>query len=179
MKRRPTDKVLWGKTTSGERAIMGRRTAAHLDWTILRLKKKYPNARLEVIQSAYNDDVPQSAGTHDKDAALDVRIVGLGWWAAQWFLRMCGWAAWFRRPPSFSEHIHMISLGYPGGDDFVGIYVPGQVDDYYRHALGLKGQHDSGSDTSPFPRDIDSKIFDFARFKKFHPFWNRRHPKVA
>lgn len=174
----PIDVVIWGKTTSGKTAKMGRRTAAHLDWTIGVLKKRHPEARLEVIQSAYNTGVEKSAGTHDKDKALDVRIVGLGWWEAQLFLRMCGWAAWFRYPPTFSEHIHMISLGGPINTP-VGIYIPGQIDDYYRHALGLKGQHDSGSDTSPFPRDIDARIFRYRRFIRRHPFWNRRHPEVA
>jgi hypothetical protein len=137
----------------------GRRTAAHLLWTQKRLDKKHPGARIRVIQPSYNTGVPESAGTHDKDAVLDVEIEGLGWWEGQRFLRESGWADWYRYPPTFSEHHHMISLGY--GDAPVGVYVPGQVDDYYRHALGLKGQHNSGADDSWFPADIKSTIFDY------------------
>jgi hypothetical protein len=171
------DKVVWGHTTSLKPAIMGRRTAAHLDATIARLRRRHPAARLEVIQSAYNTGVKASAGTHDLDTALDVRIVGLDWWTAQKFLRRNGWAAWYRHQPLFTDHIHMITLGY--GTAPVGIYIPGQVDDYYRHAYGLKGQHDSGDDPSWFPRDIDATIFKFGRFIHWHPRWNARHPKVA
>lgn len=150
--------VTWGRTTGGKTAKMGRRTAAHLDYTIWRLSVEHPGAVLHVIQSAYNTGVPQSAGTHDRDGCLDVYIEGLDWWTQQSFLRKHGWAAWYRFPPAFGRHIHMISLGCPGP---VGIFVPGQVDDYYRHALGLKGQHNSGADRSWFPPDIDKTIFDY------------------
>lgn len=156
-----TDIVIWGRTTSGKTARMGRRTAAHLDYTIARLKKKYPEARLHVIQSAYNTGVAASAGTHDKDGCLDLWIEGLGWWAAQRFLRECGWAAWYRFPPAFGHHLHVISLGCPGP---VGVFVPGQIDDYYRHALGLKGQHASGIDKSWFPANIKATVFDYPAY---------------
>lgn len=158
----PNDVVVWGKTTGGKTARMGRRTAAHLDWTIEKLKKKNPKAKLHVIQSAYNTGVKASAGTHDKDACLDVYIEGMGWWDQQRFLRECGWAAWYRFPPAFGHHIHMVSLGY--GSAPVGKFVPGQVKDYYNHALGLKGKHDSGDDGSWFPKNIDATIFNYAKY---------------
>lgn len=148
-------------TLGGRTFDAGQRTVAHLLWTIAQLAKRFPMARLEVIQGCYNTGVEASAGTHDFDGVLDVRIVGLDWWVAQKFLRQCGWAAWFRFPPAFGLHIHMISIGCPGP---VGIFVPGQLDDYYRHALGLKGQHDSGDDTSWFPADINNTIFDFPAY---------------
>lgn len=139
-----------------------RRTAAHLEFTAERLSERHPEARIVVIQPPYNTGVAASAGTHDFDSVLDVQIVGMEWWDAQRFLRECGWAAWVRSPPTFSWHIHMVSLGYPGR---VGVYVPGQVDDYYRHALGLKGQHNSGADKSWFPPDIDATVFNFAEWE--------------
>lgn len=134
-----------------------RRTHAHVAWTCERLVK-YPGTRLHVIQPCYNAGIKASQGTHDLDAVLDVDIVGMDWWDSQRFLREHGWAAWLRFPPSFTWHIHMVSLGYVGP---VGVYVPGQVTDYYNHAFGLKGQHTPGSDTSWFPPDIDATIFDF------------------
>lgn len=152
-------------TAGGRTFRCSRRTAAHIEYTIERLAEAAPSARLVIIQGCYNTGVPQSAGTHDFDAVLDVQIVGMDWWEAQTFLRKCGWAAWVRYPPAFSWHIHMVSLGYPGQ---VGIYVPGQVDDYYRHALGLKGQHDSGLDGSWFPPDIDATVFDYPAWRDAH-----------
>lgn len=162
-------------TIGGRTFRTGRRTAAHLLWTIKQLERLHPAARLVVIQPTYNVGVAASAGTHDKDSALDVQIVGLDWWAAQRFLRAHGWAAWVREPPTFGWHIHMLSLGCPGP---VGIFVPGQVDDYYRHTFGLKDQHNTDLDKSWFPgdkgkppwpvgtadqwrRDIAATIFDY------------------
>ncbi len=170
-------KVVWGRTRSGKIAVMGRRTAAHLDATIIRLRKRTKGtAELQLIQSAYNTGVDASAGTHDLDAALDVEIVGMDWDAAQAFLRKNGWAAWFRHPPEFPNHIHMISLGYEPAP--VGIFVPGQVRDYENHAFGLKDQHIPGSDKSWFPPDIDATMFHYRRFIRWHPRWNRRHPTI-
>lgn len=132
-----------------------RRTEAHLLWTVERLAADHPDVTLVVIQGAYNIGVAASAGTHDRDAVLDVYLDGLDWWPAQMWLREHGWAAWYRFPPTFSEHVHMISLGYPGE---VGVYVPGQVRDYYEHKTGLAGHT---ADTSWHPADIDSTVFDY------------------
>jgi hypothetical protein len=137
-----------------------RRTVAHLDWTISLLALAYPKATLRIIQSPYNTGVKASAGTHDYDACFDVEIVGLDWLRAQTFLRKCGWAAWVRQPPLFTWHIHMISLGYPGQ---VGVYVPGQVADYYAHRDGLAGHR---TDPTWHPKDIDSTVFDFDEWER-------------
>lgn len=147
------------RTIGGKTFRASQRTADHLNHTIKALAKKYPGTRLRVIQGCYSNG-PLSAGTHDGDAVLDVEIVGLNWWTAQRFLRELGWAAWYRHTGTWAAqsawHIHMISLGYTTP---VGEFVPGQVDDYYRHALGLKGQHNSGSDKSWFPPDIAATIY--------------------
>lgn len=166
------------------------RTAAHLRWTIRQLERRHPGAKLVILQPCYNTGVDASAGTHDFDAVLDVQIIGLDWWEAQWFLRTCGWAAWFRHTGIWADrdawHIHMVSLP-PGlssnptpeqvGQAYVamglqvGEYIDGgfttrghvtstsQVDDYYAHSIGLKGQHRAGLDGSRFPRDINATVF--------------------
>lgn len=155
------DKVTRGKTIYGRDAWMGRRTAAHLDKTEAALKKKYPNAKLKIIQGAYNTSVKASAGTHDKDAALDLWIEGLDPWDAQRFLREQGWAAWYRYPPAFGKHLHAISLGY--GNAPVGEFVPGQVSDYYNHRTGLKGH---AADSSWHPNNIAATLFNYNKYLK-------------
>lgn len=180
----PTQLVTYTQTTSSGRTFRcSRRTAAHLDYTKKRLAQLHPGARLVIIQGCYNQGVELSKFTHDYDAVLDVMIIGLDWWAAQAFLRAHGWAAWYRHTGSWASpsrwHIHMVSLGYVTR---VGIYVPGQVDDYYRHTYGLKGQHNTDLDKSWFPGDvgpnppvgtpaewaaaIDATIFDFALWER-------------
>lgn len=85
---------------------------------------------VEILQDAFNTGVALSAGTHDFGRVLDVFIPQVDWLVQQRFFRAQGWAAWYRKPPQFSSHIHMISL--PVVDTFVrvGEFVPGQVDDY-------------------------------------------------
>lgn len=146
----------------------GQRTAAHIDATQMRLEVVRPGAELQIIQGCYNTGVAASAGTHDFDAVLDVQLVINGglvdWDWSQRFLRESGWAAWHRTPAQgFGHHIHMVSLGYAPAP--VGEFVPGQVDDYYRHAFGLKGMHDSGSDPSWFPQDIDATVFNYQEWE--------------
>jgi len=130
-----------------------RRTAAHLDWTIQELAKVNPRARLLIIQGCYNTGVEASEGTHDFDAVLDVAISGMDWPDAQLFLRRRGWGAWWRKPPTFTPHIHMISLGYTS---HVGIYVPGQVADYWADRSGLVGHV-----ADPTPHPEPQFIFNF------------------
>lgn len=154
--------------TLGDKTFQaGRRTAAHIQWTIEQLAVQHPGAHLHIMQTCFNVGYAPSAGTHDGDGVLDFRIDGLDWWTAQWFLRQCGWASWYRHTGDWAAeidwHLHSVSLGCPGE---VGYYVPGQVDDYYRHALGLKGEHDSGEDTSRFPANIDATIFDFVKWEQ-------------
>lgn len=137
----------------------GRRTAAHIAWTIDELAREHPGAHLHIIQPCYNDGVDASAGTHDLDGVIDVEIVGLSGEATQTFMRRKGWADWFRTPAQgLTFHNHAVSLGCPGP---LGVFVPGQIDDYRAHAFGLVGMHTPGSDTSWFPPDIDSTIFDW------------------
>ena len=45
----------------------------------------------------------------------------------------------------------------------VGIYVPGQIADYYAHRSGLSGH---AADNTWHPDDIDSTIFDFAEWER-------------
>lgn len=175
--------TLWGaelvtSRTAGLEFKGTRRTHAHLRWTVWRLSRAYPKAKLVILQPCYNSGVAASAGTHDYDAVLDVMVVGLDWPEAQEFLRGCGWAAWWRHTGSWSErdawHIHMCSIPpnlsqHPTENEVLGAYhsigievgqfVPGQVRDYYAHSFGLKGQHQSGADHSPFPRDINATVF--------------------
>lgn len=158
--------------------------AAHLKYTIARLAKEHPGARLQIIQGTFSDGV-YSAGTHDKDMVDDVRILGMPgktekdrWWAGQKFLRRCGWAAWFRHTGTWLKqsawHFHIISIppGLKGRPSLaqvvaafknlgvqVGEYVPAQVVDYFRHTFGLKNQHNPDADKSWFPRNISSTIF--------------------
>jgi hypothetical protein len=153
----PNEKIRYADNgVFGQAIYMGRRTAAHLDWTKARLAAKHPGARLVIIQGAYNTGIDASAGTHDFDACLDVQIIGLDWWANQRFLRECGWAAWYRYPPTFPNHVHMISLGY--GDAPVGIYIPGQVVDYHEHKTGLVGH---AYDPTWHPVDINATVFSY------------------
>jgi hypothetical protein len=142
-----------------------KRTAEHLDRTKYRLRKLGEKNRkqyvLRIIQGSYNTTVEASAGTHDKDAVLDVQIVGMDWYEAQKFLRKNGWAAWVRTPAQgFSYHIHMISLPKYKQKWVapVGQYVPGQVDDYYIHQDGLAG---GGDDPTWFPPNIKRTIFNY------------------
>jgi hypothetical protein len=168
------------RTIAGTTFRCSNRTAWHLRWTIFVLRLRFPRARLVIYQPCYNTGVAASAGTHDYDAVFDVWIVGgvLGRnpWRAQRFLRARGWAAWFRHTGAFAKawHIHMISIptglrANPTASEVlaayrrlgirVGIYVPGQVDDYYAHAFGLKGLHRAGSDNSWFPNNINRRVF--------------------
>jgi hypothetical protein len=61
-----------------------------------------------------------------------------------------------RYPPTFPNHVHMISLGY--GDAPVGIYIPGQVDDYHEHKTGLVGH---AYDPTWHPVDINATVFSY------------------
>ena len=168
------------RTVGGRTFTSSNRTAAHLTWTLAELERRHPSAHLVIIQTCYNRTIAASAGTHDYDGVFDVEIEGLTWWAAQRFLRSCGWAAWFRHTGTWADpgawHIHMCSIpeGLPANPTIeqidgaysrvgiqVGIYVPGQIDDYYAHALGLAGQHRAGSDRSWFPNNINATVYRY------------------
>lgn len=163
-------------TLGGKTFRCSRRVAAHIRDTQRRLAQNYPGCYLRIIQGAYNTSIKASAGTHDYDCCIDLEVVGRSWDEGQKFMRNCGWAAWHRtRAQGFSgDHIHAISLP-PSGTNHptlaqvvwqfrtrgleVGAFVPGQVHDYYNHALGLAGKHNAGSDPSYHPKSIIRTIF--------------------
>lgn len=127
----------------------------------------------QVIQSAFNVGVEASAGTHDGDACYDLtRLDWRDWRESEHRYRALGGAAWYRFPPTFTDHIHCVVLGYvdpwkpPYVWSGVGVYIPGQVTDYYNRALGLAGQHDPGDDPTWHPDDIDATIAAFERWRK-------------
>lgn len=150
-------------TLNGVTYRAGRRTVAHLTWTDEFLRRQ--GRWLRLIQPPYNTSVAASAGTHDGDGCVDVEVEGLAWTSGQMALRGLGWAAWYRpdTPGLWGDHIHMVSLGCPGP---VGIYVPGQVADYYAHRSGLKGH---APDNTWHPADIDSTVFDYAEWSDDMP----------
>ena len=153
----PDEKITWqGHTTTSGGAVYGsRRSIAHLEATDEAARKRYGTG-LQVMQSAYHTGYAPSAGTHDFDAVYDVAIPGVPWRDQEHFFREQGWAAWYRYPPTFPNHIHAVSLGYTTR---VGVYVPGQVADYYAHRSGLAGHV---ADSSWHPADIDSTIFNYS-----------------
>lgn len=185
---KPSTLVQWSRKTTGGKQIKGSfRTICWLD-RVNDLSKKRFGKEIEVIQAPYNTGVSASAGTHDFDACLDVNIPGVDWWTQQRFFRANGSAAWYRYPPKFGNHIHLIVLppreGQSINDDFrvigikVGKYVDGgwsvygsqvtssQLGDYYDHAFGLSEMHIPNSDKSWHPEDIASTIFDLPKYVK-------------
>lgn len=187
----PNRKMRWRHKTMYGRPVYGSfRTLCHLD-RVDRLARKRFGQGVVVIQSAYNSTVAASAGTHDYDACLDVYIPGVSWWRQQLFFRANGWGAWYRHPPQFGNHIHMLSLpereGESISDDYrvhgfkVGKYVDGghslygrevtssQLYDYYVRAFGLSGKHVPGTDKSWHPAThrkggVPSTIFNLDRY---------------
>lgn len=146
------------------------RTCAHQDQMDQRAFRRF-GVGITILQPPFNTSVPASAGTHDFDACRDWYIPGVGWWDMQRFGRANGEGVWYRHPPLFGNHQHGFTLPIPKGsiraDDFatkVGVFVPGQLIDYYNHAFGLAGQHTPGSDDSWFPKDIDATVFDLNRY---------------
>lgn len=158
----PDEKIVWrAATTTGGKPVYGsRRTIAHLEFTNEESRIQFGTG-LVIFQGAYNTTVSASAGSHDRDAAIDCYIPGVDWWESQRFLRELGWAAWYRHTGSFADnqHIHMISLGYSTP---VGYLIPGQVSDYYAHRDGLASH---AIDDSWHPADIDSTIFNYPAWK--------------
>ena len=55
-------------------------------------------------------------------------------------------------------------LGFNLSGRTVGVFVPGQLVDYFNHAFGLAGQHEPNSDKSWFPPDIKATIFYLQRY---------------
>lgn len=171
---KPTRLVLWSEKDMYGRPVKGSlRTIAQLDLMSHRARKRF-GSRVVIIQPPYNTTVKASAGTHDFDACMDWYIPGVNWWTQQRFGRSQGQGCWYRHPPLFGNHMHGFVLppreGRTIGDDFavhgfkVGVYVPGQLEDYYNRAFGLANQHTPGSDKSWFPKNIESTIFDLPKY---------------
>ena len=166
-----TARVKWSKKDMYGRWVTGSlRTIAHLDRLNTLAKKRF-GTEIVVIQPPYNTTVKASAGTHDFDACIDLYIPGVNWWVQQKFFRRNGFGCWYRHPPTFGHHIHGFTLPVPKGayrgDDFgtrVGIYVPGQLIDYYNEAFGLSGQHTPKSDKSWFPPNKDATVFSLKNY---------------
>ena len=179
-------RVQWSKKDEKGRNVTGSlRVICHLN-RLNNLAVKRFDEGVSVIQPPFNVGVPASAGTHDLDAVMDIHIPGVDWWAQQRFFRANGLGCWYRHPPLFSNHIHGFALppreGMVIDDDFAAIgrtvplFVDGgissegkvlassQLRDYYKHAFGLKDQHEPNSDTSWFPPDIEATIFDLDRY---------------
>jgi hypothetical protein len=182
-KQTPTARVMWSKESMwGQRVIGSLRTICHID-RLNNLAISRFDSELIIIQPPYNTTVEASKGTHDFDACFDWYIPGLGWWDMQRFGRGNGVADWYRPTNTrWSNHQHGFTLppqrGSIRSNDFadsgfkVGYYIDGgyslygerrytsQLDDYYKHAFGLKDMHTPGSDKSWFPPDIGATIFD-------------------
>lgn len=164
-------RVRWSKTTSGGQPVTGSlRTIAHFAYLDAAARAQF-GVGIVVIQPPFNTTVKASAGTHDFDCCVDLFIPGVDWWDQQRFFRAHGLGCWFRHPPLFGFHIHGFTLPVPEGrvrsDDFatrVGVFVPGQLIDYYNHAFGLAGQHTPGLDRSWFPPNIDATVFNLPAY---------------
>lgn len=168
---KPTDMALWSKRTTGGKEIRGSlRTICFID-RLDRLSVKIFGEPLSILQGPYNTTVAASAGTHDFDAVFDWWINGVDPWRQQRFGRAQGGATYYRYPPRFGNHQHMLVLppwsGKVRGDDYadggfeVGVYVPGQLSDYYQGRDGLAGH---APDSSWRPPDIRATIFNLSKF---------------
>jgi hypothetical protein len=83
----PNKMCVWTKRTSGGKVIRGTfRHLCHLNRLNNLALAKYGTG-IVIIQSAWNTTVAASAGTHDKDAVVDLYIPGVGWWEQQRFFR--------------------------------------------------------------------------------------------
>jgi len=170
----PTKMCTWTKQSIYGHHIRGSfRTLCHMN-RLNNLSREVFGTQMSVIQPDWNTTVEASAGTHDFDSVWDLWIPGVNGWRQQRFYRGNGAGGWYRHLPMFSNHCHVFSIPTQSGrvraDDFgdrgfkVGIYVPGQLADYYNHAYGLSGMHTPGSDHSWFPKSIKSTIFDLHKY---------------
>jgi hypothetical protein len=181
----PTTRVMWSKNDKYGRKVTGSfRHICHLEYTDQQARKEF-GVGIQLFQPAYNKGYPPSAGTHDYDACVDAWIPGVGWLKQQGFFRRHGWGGWWRKPPTFTNHIHAFTLppqeGVDRGDDYailgftVGKFIDGgwslygrkiasaQLVSYYLKRSGLKG---NAADNTWFPPNIKATIFDLPEFVK-------------
>jgi hypothetical protein len=167
----PRQKVRWSRDTMYGKPVLGSmRTICHFDRLNHKAMRRF-GVHFTIIQPPYNTTVAASAGTHDFDCCVDWYLPGVDWWTAQRWGRANGLGCWYRHPPAFSQHLHGFTLPALRHGQLswsfstkVGIYVPGQLYDYYKHAFGLSGQHTPYSDKSWFPKDIASTVFNLGDF---------------
>lgn len=159
----PLDRITF--TFGGMTSEATRRGFAHLWEFQRRVSIRVPNAFIRIIQPAYNTGVAISAGTHDKADVWDYEIVGWDdWYAESRLARSIGFADWVRNPKqNFSWHHHTISRGLP--DHMYGDLVPGQLTDYNRHALGLRGAHEFMSDPQCANGHTVEPLFNYQAWK--------------
>lgn len=181
-----TTKVMWSKKDKSGRKVTGSfRTICHIEYLDQHAHKHYRKG-ISIFQPPYTKGYKPSAGTHDYDACIDVEIPGLPWLKQQRFFRLHGLGCWWRKPPTFINHIHGFTLppqeGVVRSDDYaiagftVGKYIDGgwslygrkvasaQIDAYYSHEFGLKSDPHTGKDRSWFPPDIGATVFNLSAF---------------
>lgn len=183
----PRTRARWHKKTMYGQPVVGSiRAIAHLDWMNRRAIAIF-GVGIVVIQSAYNDTVAASAGTHNLDLVYDLHIPGVPYWRQQRFFRAHGFECWYRptTPGLWLNHIHgwcMVpwsgdpSMAFADRGYKVGVYIDGgwstygrrltssQVADQMAHAFGLKDQHTPGSDRSWYPSNPRDRVFDLHRY---------------
>ena len=155
----PRTIVSLGRTPGGTPLFASRYTRYHWDRTVRAFEKQFPGAKVYILQGSYHIGFKPSAGTHDRDAVLDVWVTGVDWREAEFFFRQQGWKGWWRHTGSWSApsqwHIHMISPGTPNA---VGDLIPSQLAAYDAGRLGLARSVD-GPDTVRRPSKVDH--FDY------------------
>jgi hypothetical protein len=159
--------------TLGGRTSDATRRGFALLWEFERRAKiRWPGCALRIIQPAYNTTVAASEGTHDGADTWDWELLGVdNWYAESELAREVGLRDWVRNPSQgFGWHHHAIGPGLPSW--MYGDLVPAQLDDFNRHALGLRNGHDSGSDPQCFTDGrLTHKlapIFNYAEWKAGH-----------
>lgn len=103
-----------------------------------------PGIELIPVQGSYSYG-SASAGTHSGGGAVDLRTWHLGTVEKVRLvtaMRQVGFAAWYRYPPKFDQHVHGIAIGCPD----LSFAAQNQVKDYRR---GLNGLADHGPDDGP------------------------------
>lgn len=159
-------------TWNGRTFTAGERTWAHLFATQEWLDKNHPGWYIYVLQGAYNTTVEASAGSHDKDGALDFLIIhrtsgARSWVRGQRWVRSQGWADWWRHTGSWhspsSWHHHGISLGVIEAGCPTGFLIPDQVGDYLA-TPPRNGLADNARDFSWHPKNISATVFNYDRW---------------
>lgn len=155
-------------TTFSSGFYAGYRTSVHIEWTKARAEAQ--GYRLQIMQGCYHVGYKPSAGTHDKDEVLDMRLVDahgaiVPGRTQSHFFRWNYWWGWWRTPEQgFPLHFHGISSR--PRHCAIGDYVPGQLTDWKNKALGLAGQHTPGTDPMPYPPHHATRYFPYARIQE-------------